>query len=460
MEHNILIVEDDSLARDVLKELLQKDYSVATATDGECAIEMVGKDGYSLIITDLKLPGMNGIEVIRKVREISPETVSIVLTGYGTIESAVEAMKEGAFHYLTKPFRNDDLLLNVKRAIEYYELKKENLSLREEIQKQYSFDHIVGKSQCMLDIYEMIKKVADTDSTVILYGESGTGKELIAKAIHYNSSRSQYPFIPVNCGAIPGELLESELFGYEKGAFTGALTTRKGRFERAHKGTIFLDEVGELALHLQVKLLRVIQEKEFERVGGDRTIQVDARIIAATNRDLEEAVENRKFRKDLYYRLNVIPIYIPPLRERREDIPLLLNHFIELMAKRKKRRIQGISDEAMEIFLSYSWPGNIRELENIIERIVILKQDSGPIVPDDIPHVMKKKDERGALQLDIPHSGINLTRMIEDLEKEFIVKALNKTGGVKSKAAELLGINRTTLIEKMRKKGMLSVTKD
>ncbi len=455
MKHKLLIIEDDELTREALKELLGVEYMVMAADNGESALELLEKDDFALLITDLKLPGIDGVEVVKRAKKVSPETVSIILTGYGTIESAVEAMKHATYNYLTKPFSNDDLLLNVKRAIEYYELKRENLNLKEEIKQRYSFEKIIGKSKPMLEIFEMIKMVADTDSSILVLGESGTGKELIAKAIHYNSSRKHAPFIPVNCGAIPGELLESELFGYDKGAFTGAVASRQGRFERADSGTIFLDEIAEMALHLQVKLLRVIQEREFERVGGNRTIHVDVRIIAATNRNLEDAVEKKIFREDLYYRLNVIPIVVPPLRDRKEDIPLLVDHFLKLMSKKKKRNIKGVSDEAVEVLTNYPWPGNIRELENIIERVVILKQDDAPITPHDLPFNIRNVKSSRSLSFEIPKNGIKLTHVVEELEKEFIAKALDKTGGVKSKAAELLGINRTTLIEKMKKKGLL-----
>ncbi|MBI5599119.1 MAG: sigma-54-dependent Fis family transcriptional regulator [Deltaproteobacteria bacterium] len=453
----VLIVEDDYSVREVLKELLEPEFSVLAVKDGEKAMEALGADTYALVITDLNLPGMSGMEVVRKLRQVCPETVSIILTGCATVESAVEAMKEGAFDYLTKPFILDDLLLKVRKALEIYNLKAENSSLREAVRERYSFESIIGKSAAMRQIYDTIEVVADSDSTILLLGETGTGKELIAKTIHYNSIRRQFPFIPVNCGAIPEDLLESELFGHEKGAFTGAVASRAGRFERAHRGTIFLDEIGDMPFHLQVKLLRVLPEREFERVGGTKTIRVYVRVVAATNHDLEEEVEKKAFRRDLFYRLNVIPMVIPPLRERKEDIPLLADHFLNVIAARKKKPdVQGISEEAMDMFINYPWPGNVRELENIIERIVILKRGAGPITPNDIPlkTVGAKKD--GVLPaIDIPHGGISLTTMLAELEEGFIRKAMSKTGGVKSKAAELLGINRTTLIEKMRKKGLL-----
>ncbi|MBI5327215.1 MAG: sigma-54-dependent Fis family transcriptional regulator [Deltaproteobacteria bacterium] len=452
---NILVVEDDKSIRQLLKDIIGEEYSLIVAEDGEKGVAILKENSIDLLITDLKLPGMSGIEVVKRAMEINPDMASIVMTGYATIETAVEAMKLGAYNYIAKPFKTDAFLINVRRALEYSSLKKENLNLRETLEKRYSFDSIIGVSSAIQTVRDAIRIVADSDSTILLLGETGTGKELIAKIIHCNSSRRRFPFIPVNCGGIPGELLESELFGHEKGAFTGAITTRLGRFERANKGTIFLDEIGDMPLHLQVKLLRVIQEREFERVGGNKTIQADVGIIAATNRDLEDAIEKKLFRKDLYYRLNVIPIVIPPLRERKEDIPLLLRHFLNIISHRKKRHIAGISDKAMEVLINYQWHGNIRELENMVERIVILKQDSDVIMPQDIPPQIRMIKERAALSFEIPDNGVNLPAMVETLENGLIEKALNRAGGVKSKAAELLSINRTTLIEKMKKKGLL-----
>ncbi|MFQ5899998.1 MAG: sigma-54 interaction domain-containing protein [Thermodesulfobacteriota bacterium] len=334
--------------------------------------------------------------------------------------------------------------------------KKEGYSISERVNNKRSFYRVIGNSEAMQEVYETINMVIDTDSTILLLGDSGTGKELIARTIHYHSLRRGFPFIPLNCGAIPGELLESELFGHEKGAFTGAVATRQGRFERAHRGIIFLDEIAEIPVHLQVKLLRIIQEREFERVGGNRTIRLDVRVIAATNSNLEEAVKKGRFRKDLYYRLNVIPIVIPPLRKRKKDIPLLVDHFLHITAHKKKKRIRSVSEEAMDILINYPWPGNVRELENVVERVIILKQDSGPVVSKDLPSRIRGLRDNHNFSLDIPEGGIKLTKMVDDLEKELIEKALNKTGGVKSEAAKLLGINRTTLIEKMKKKGMLA----
>jgi len=457
MTPTILLVEDDEHVRCALQGILEEDYAVTATENYNEAVEALKGDDFNLLLSDLRLPGKSGLDVIRRAKEIRPDMVSIILTGYGSIENAVEAVKEGVFDYLAKPITGDTLLTHVKRALEYYELKKENSALKEVVQERFSCDNIIGKSDSMVEIYQMISKVADTDSTILLQGESGTGKELVARTIHHNSARRDHPFVPVNCGAIPAELLESELFGHERGAFTGAIATRLGRFERAHKGTLFLDEVSEMPLHLQVKLLRVLQEREFERVGGNKTIQVDVRIISASNRDLEEAIEKETLREDLYYRLNVIPIVIPPLRHRKDDIPILLAHFLKKKCTAKKAPLYEISDEAMKIFLNYRWPGNIREMENIVERIVILKQSDGPITTKDIPSKLKKIKDLNTFPLDIPEDGIKLAEFLYDLENMFIEKALGRTGGVKSKAAELLGINRTTLIEKLKKKSSLTL---
>ncbi|MBI5233315.1 MAG: sigma-54-dependent Fis family transcriptional regulator, partial [Deltaproteobacteria bacterium] len=343
----ILVVEDDGNLRHVLRELLSHDYDVMVVPDAESALERIKKEDFSLLLTDLRLPGMSGLELIKKTREMSPHIVSIILTGHATIESAVEAMKHGAYNYLAKPFGGDNLLVHAKRALEFHDLRKENASLKQQVGQDYSFENIIGHSPAMSEVLDMIRKVSESSSSVLITGESGTGKELAARIIHYNSRRSSYPFIAINCGAIPTELIESELFGHEKGAFTGAVVSHAGRFERAEGGAIFLDEIGELPYALQVKLLRVLQEKEYERVGGAKTIKSDVRVMAATNRNLEELIEKKAFREDLYYRLNVIPIHIPALRERWEDIPLLVEHFLKASAHTKQRFFRGIEPEAM-----------------------------------------------------------------------------------------------------------------
>src|SRR3972149_4909420 len=359
---NILLVEDEEYIRENLSEILHMNgHSVSTAPNGEAGLDLAKRSDFDIVLTDLKLPGMNGIEVIRSVKSISPDTACIILTGYASVETAVEAMRVGAFTYLKKPFSKDELLITIEKAIEVHSLKQENAKLKDEIKKNCT-TAILGTSAEIQEVRDLIDKIADTDSTVLILGESGTGKELVARALHYGSTRSKKPFVPINCGANPEGLLESELFGYEKGAFTGAIATKIGRVEAAHEGTGFLDERSDMRPGLPGKILRGLQGKEFERVGGRSTIKVDVRVVAATNLDLEKAVEEKKFRNDLYYRLNVIPIHLPPLRDRKEDIPVLVEHFIEKMAKRKKKSIKGVNAEALRAFEAFDWPGNIKEL--------------------------------------------------------------------------------------------------
>jgi Nif-specific regulatory protein len=413
------------------------------------------------------MPGMGGLDVIREISALHIATPVIMVTAYASVQTAVDAMKLGAFDYVTKPFIPDELLIVINRTIELSRVQRENVLLRKQLKRKYDFEGLIGDSVKMQKVYEIMEKVADTDSTILITGRSGTGKELVAKTIHFNSSRSEKPFVPLNCAAIPRDLLESELFGHEKGAFTGALVTRVGRFELANEGTLFLDEIGELDPSLQVKLLRVLQEREFERVGGTKTIRVDVRIIAASNRDLEKATRDGKFREDLFYRLNVIPIHIPSLRERTEDIPLLIDHFMRKFSRKRKREPLKFSPEAMGCLLGYPWPGNVREIENLIERLTILVSENTADVPD-LPEKFRqmagketvkdgftaKASVASVKDDDIPDSGINLNAVIDNMEKKLILRALEKTGGVKNKAAELLGLNRTTLIEKMKKKNI------
>ncbi|MFQ5454863.1 MAG: sigma-54-dependent transcriptional regulator [Nitrospirota bacterium] len=452
-KEKILIVDDDAGVRDVLVTLLEGEgYEVTSAEDALSAIEAVKDLNCHLLLTDLRLPKMDGIDLLKEVSAINPSIIGIILTGHGTIETAVKAMRAGAFDYLTKPFQLDEVLMIVKRAIEYTNLQHENITLRKTLKTKYRFENIVGDSEAIQRVFKSIEKIADSDSTILILGESGTGKEVLARTIHFNSSRSNKPLIPVHCGAIPETLLESELFGHEKGSFTGAYSSRTGRFELANGGTIFLDEIGEMSPTLQVKLLRVLQEREFERVGGTKTIKVDIRIIAATNKDLEKEVEKGSFREDLYYRLNVIPVTIPPLRERREDIPLLLNHFIEQFNKKKNKDIKAISDEAMSLLMEYRWPGNIREVENLVERLAILKGE-GIVIPSDLPEKINQKKRSDMLtQFNIPDDGIDFTTVVDEFENRLIIQALEKAAGVKNKAAQLLKLNRTTLVEKIKKK--------
>lgn len=451
----ILVVDDDRGSRGVLSGFLENaNYEVIEAGDGREALEILDSNSFDAVITDLKMPGMDGVSLIKAINEQSRDIVGIILTGFASVETAVLAMKAGAYDYITKPINRDELLLTLRKGLEFNRLRKENTSLKRALRRKYSFEGLVGDSDAIQKVYSLIEKVADSDSTVLVLGESGTGKELVARTIHYNSPRSDKPLVPINCGAIPESLLESELFGHEKGAFTGAYSARAGRFELAHGGTIFLDEIGDMSPSLQVKLLRVLQERQFERVGGTKTIKVDVRVITATNQDLEKAVAEKKFREDLYYRINVIPITIPPLRERIGDIPLLVKHFSEVFSKKKGKKIDGISDEAMSLLVSYHWPGNVRELENMIERLAVLKRE-GIISVSDLPEKFAPVREKAVLNtVFIPEEGIDLEAHVNQFENKLILRALEKAGGVKSKAAQFLHMNRTTLVEKMKKKGL------
>ena len=453
---HILIVDDEPLTLElVVEKLASTGFDATVVASAEEAFQVAGIRSFDVVVTDLSMPGTSGMEVLAHFSETYPEISVIVLTGMGTVESAVEAMKRGAFDYLSKPTKTDELILSIERALELRALKTENILLRTQVQEQHRFERLIGQSAPMQALYRIIKRVAKTDSTVLIMGESGTGKELIANAVHSCSERRDKPFVPINCGAIPEELLESELFGHDKGAFTGAFKDRRGRFELAHTGTIFLDEIGEMSPKLQVKLLRFLQERKFQRIGGTRTIEVDVRIIAATNKDLEKAVATGEFREDLFYRLNVIPIQVIPLREREGDIPLLVDHFILQHCTHKEIPLKHVSRQTLEYLKNYRWPGNVRELENAVERIVILCEDD-EIKPDDLPERMQVcrpvVEEVTAALPEIGEEGINLKDMLEELESRLIMEALRKAEGVKNKAAKLLGLNRTTLIEKMKKK--------
>jgi two-component system response regulator AtoC len=454
---HVLVIDDDTAVRELLiATLLNDGYQATGVGDGLAGIQTIQEQPVHIVITDLQMPGIDGLEVIDRISKLDSKIITIVMTGYGTIDYAVRTMKAGAFDFITKPFGSDTVSLVVKRAIEVQKLKQENHLLRKAVREQYRFEHLIGTSMPMRRVLDFVEKVADSESTVLIQGESGTGKELIARMLHFNSMRRDRPLVPVNCGAIPENLLESELFGHEKGAFTGAAHTRLGRFELAHGGTLFLDEIGEMPLPLQVKLLRAVQERCFERVGGNKTIHVDVRIIAATNQNLEQAVAERRFRQDLYYRLHVIPIEVPALRERRSDIPLLVNHFIERLNEQRKTEIAGVESEALTRLTEYDWPGNIRELENLVERAVVLKK-KGWITVADLPDRMAKA---ASSQADVPdhfirfsEDGINLTKELEQYENRLIGEALRKANGVTSKAAQLLQLNRTTLVEKLKRKG-------
>lgn len=455
-DRKILIIDDDSSLRTALFRLLtRKSYQVITAQTKTEAIQFANSNqNFDLALVDLQLPDGSGLELLSQIKKTNPNCQFIVLTGFATIESAIEATKQGAFHFLTKPFNIEELIGLVDKAFEHHQLEQENQILKSQLKQKYKFDNIVGSSDGITKVLEMIEKVSTSDSTVLVKGESGTGKELVAKALHYNSPRANKRLIPVNCGAIPAELLESELFGHVKGSFTGAIANRVGRFELAHEGTIFLDEIGEMSPTLQVKLLRVIQERQFEPVGSTKTVEVDVRIIAATNIDLEKAVEEGRFREDLYYRLNVIPIHIPPLRERQGDITLLLHHFIQHFNASKGKNITGISPEALELLYAYNWPGNVRELENLVERIAILK-GQGIIQPHDLPEkYQQRKYVKNSQDLEIPDTGIDFNSAVDAYENALILRALQRTNWNRNQAAQLLKLNRTTLVEKIKKKGL------
>jgi DNA-binding NtrC family response regulator len=454
---HVLVVDDDPALREILQEaLMRESYNVSTAEDGAEAIQAVKESVVHIVITDYQLPDIDGLEVINRLSKLDAKIIPIVMTGFGTIETAVRAMKSGAFDFITKPFDLETVAVVVRKAAEFHRLRQENHLLRRAVRDQYRLEQLVGVSEPMQQVLEFVQKVADSDSTVMIQGESGTGKELVARMLHFNSLRRDRPLVPVNCGAIPENLLESELFGHEKGAFTGATHARMGRFELAHGGTIFLDEIGELNLPLQVKLLRVLQEREFERVGGNRTIHVDVRIIAATNQDLEIMVDEKRFRQDLFYRLNVIPIVIPPLRERRTDIPLLIDHFLTRFNQSKHTEVIGLDHEALRLLTEYDWPGNIRELENMMERLTVLKKQ-GILSSEDLPHKISRRSIIPELKeqfIRLSEDGIHLSREVEQYEKHLIMEALKKANGVTARAAQLLHLNRTTLVEKLKRKGV------
>ncbi|MDO8462193.1 MAG: sigma-54 dependent transcriptional regulator [Deltaproteobacteria bacterium] len=453
MKPKILIIDDEEIIRKALDRYLTSlGYEVMTAEDGEQGIALIRQSMADVALIDMMMPKMSGIEVVRRFKEIAPSLLPIVMTAYGTIPSAVEAVKAGAYHYLTKPFELEDIGLLIAKALEHRSLREENKELKKQIRSKYRLENILGVSREIQEVLQLITKVAASDSTVLILGESGTGKELVARAIHYNSPRAEKPLIPVNCGAIPEELLESELFGHMRGSFTGAIANKPGRFESADKGTIFLDEIGDMSPKLQVKILRVLQERRFEPVGSTKSREVDVRILAATNKNLEEAVRKGQFREDLFYRLNVIPIQIPPLRERKSDIPIFVKHFTALFNKESSKSINGFSDEAMHRLMQYNWPGNVRELENLVERVVILK-GTGTIQVEDLPpHLLGEQATDFFSGVNIPDKGISFKTLVSDFESELIMKALQKTGGNKNKAAALLKLNRTTLVEKIKKK--------
>jgi two-component system, NtrC family, response regulator AtoC len=442
---HLLVVDDDPVTLSLLKEVLSKEgYEVETALGGQEAVEKGAYQLFDIVITDVRMGDKDGMEVLRSFRKNAPDTTVIMITAFGSIETAIEAIREGAFDYISKPFKLEEIKITVQRALEQRRLIEENKQYRQELLGKYQFDNFIGRTQQILQVYKTIAKVANTKSTVLLYGESGTGKELVARSIHYNSQRSQRPFIPVDCASLVESLLETELFGHMRGAFTGALFTKKGLFEEAEAGTLFLDEVSNLSLSVQTKLLRFLQEHEIKRVGGTESIKVDVRVIAATNHPLEPMIKEGKFREDLFYRLNVVSITLPPLRERKEDIPLLANYFLHKFTEEHQKAISHISPEALEILTRHDWPGNVRELENTMERAIILS--AHPIIlPEDLPQKV--------LGSQLPEVSLFPEKLLslKEVEKSYVLRVLHETKGNKKKAAEILGIDRTTLYRILEK---------
>ncbi len=442
-KYSILVIDDDREMTEMLKDALNRDYEVDTLIDSTKAEEKLKSKQYDIVLTDLKMGEIDGFAILKMIKEFSPETEVIIMTAFGTVETAIQAIKEGAFDYITKPFKISGLRHTLKKALETKRLEKENLLLKKILQERYQFYNIIGKSPKMQKIFDLIEKVSKVDSNVLIEGESGTGKELVAKAIHFNSPRNKGPFVTINCAAIPDNLLESELFGFVKGAFTGANQSKKGLFLEADGGTIFLDEIGDMSLNLQSKLLRVLEEKLIRPLGSTQQIPINVRIIAATNQDLKKAVEEKKFREDLYYRLNVINITLPPLRDRKEDIPLLIEHFVKEFSEKYNKKIKRVEPRIISCMEEYEWPGNVRELENTIERAVALT-DGETIEEVDIPH------EKCRLPTNTSEPILILNKIIplEELEKLYIKKVLEITGGNKGKAADLLGISKRTIYRK------------
>ena len=452
MKHNrVLVVDDEESLRRVTQLRLQAvGYHVDSVADGFQALDLLAKEPYDLVLTDLKMPGMNGIELLKHVHEHYPDVIVIVVTAFGTVESAVEAVKAGAYDYIVKPVNMDGLRLVIERALQHLQLVEEVRQLRSAVNEKYGFENIIGKSKVLLYTLDTAARAAQSEATVLIRGETGTGKELLARGIHYNSRRRDKPFITINCGAIPKELLESELFGHTKGSFTGAIANKKGKIEMADQGSLFLDEIGEMPLELQVKLLRLLQEREIEKVGAPAPTKVDVRIIAATHRNLQAMVEDGTFREDLYYRLAVIPLELPPLRERQEDIPELVQMFFERSKQKQGRLDLKLSPALLPYFTAHRWPGNVRELENLIERIVVLARGDDVRLEDLPDHLRRERPALDAINLELPPHGISL----EGVEKELILRALQKCNWNQTKAAQYLDISRKVLIYRMEKHGL------
>jgi DNA-binding NtrC family response regulator len=456
---HLLLVEDEAPLRQAIAEQLgDRGYHVRQAESGEAALAHLAEFAFDIIVTDLRLPGIDGSAVIEAAVARYPHIIAIVVTGFGTVKDAVEAIKRGAWDFVSKPFQIDELLHVLESSMEQRRLKSENAYLRSQLEERYRFEGIVGKSRPMERLFQLLETVAPTNSTILVTGETGTGKEVVARAIHHNSSRRVHRFVALNCSAIPETLLEAELFGHVRGAFTGAVGNRQGRLEQAHKGTLFLDEVGTMSAALQMKLLRVLQEREFERVGDSHTIKVDVRVIGATNSDLARLVAEGQFREDLYYRLNVIPVQLPPLRERREDIPLLVQHFLARFEADRNANVKApsqkltVSQEAMRRLMAYAWPGNVRQLENAVERAVAFAAGRSQIDVLDLPaEVQQAQEAVAASTVTLPEAGMDLDAFVANIERELIQRSLERTGGNKGQAARLLNLKRTTLVEKLKR---------
>jgi len=451
---HLLLVEDEAPLREAVAERLSDcGFEVTQAESGEQALERLAEFAFDVLVTDLRLPGIDGAQVIEGAVQRYPDIIPIVVTGYGTVRDAVDVIKRGAIDFVTKPFQFDELLHALNTALEQRRLKSENAYLRAQLQERYRFEGIVGKSRAMRDLFQLLETVAATASTILITGETGTGKEGVARAIHHNSPRRAQRFVALNCSAIPETLLEAEIFGHVRGAFTGAIATRQGRLEQAHRGTLFLDEVGTMSMGLQMKLLRVLQEREFERVGDSSTVKVDVRVIAATNAELARMVADGTFREDLFYRLNVIPVKLPPLRERKEDIPLLVQHFLQKYALDLGRPVMTVSQGAMRALMAYAWPGNIRQLENAMERGVALSGGRSQLEIGDLPPEIQEASDAAPLSasLALPEEGVDFERFIADIEREVIRRSLERTNGNKGAAARLLNLKRTTLVEKLKR---------
>ncbi len=443
LKHRILVVDDEESIREFLDIMLKKEgYAVTTAENGRVAKEILEKKSFDLVISDFQMPEMTGMELLKFVKDHFPQTIFMMITAFGTTESAVEAMKMGAYDYITKPFKIDEVRINIANALRSLSLEKENRHLKKELVREYNFSNIIGNTEVMHSVFNMIKRVSLAPTNILITGESGTGKEVIAKAIHYNGEAKERPIVTINCGAIPENLMESELFGHKKGSFTGAIADKEGLFQAANGGTLFLDEIGELPLNMQVKVLRAIQERVVRRVGDNEDVKVNVRIISATNRDLKDMIANKTFREDLYFRIAVIPIHAPALRDRSADVPLLANHFLKKYNDRLGKNIQGITAEAMQVLKSYNYPGNVRELENIIERTVALEPGSS-ILPESLPPFVNTSEGRklaSSHDIEVTEEGLDLEKILGQIEKELLIKAMHTAGGIKKRAAKLLQI--------------------